>query len=158
MRPSGETKEALAAAKRDDGAHREASQIREDVGIPLEAERLEPVRQGGDLLRHPHPLIGSSGPGQRECNGKRERKTLHVLLHLRHSAHGTILGSDAGYVARRHRGRKAGRHQMQLASVRACPGGATIGKLDASPFCSTVSAGLAQDRPDGGGMRAGRRL
>ena len=33
--------------------------------------------------------------------------------------------------------------QMQLASARACPGGATTGKLDASPFSSTVSARLA---------------
>ncbi len=33
--------------------------------------------------------------------------------------------------------------QLQLASARARPGGATTGKLDASPFSSTVSAGLA---------------
>jgi len=66
---------------------------------------------------------------------------------------------------------------MQLASARACPGGATIGKLDAPTFSPTVSAGrpggtatvqlnrtptladqssLRRDKPDGGGVR-GRR-
>ena len=52
-----------AAAERDDRAHGLAGQVGEGRRVALEAHGLQLLGQVGDLLRHPHPLVG--GEGQR---------------------------------------------------------------------------------------------
>ena len=66
-----------AAAERDDRAHRLAGEVGEGRGVALEAHRLELRGEVGDLLRHPHALVGGEGRaatrarrrGQRGCGG-----------------------------------------------------------------------------------------
>jgi hypothetical protein len=76
---AAQSRELIAHAR---ASHREARQLSECVGISLEAQCLESVRQGGDLLGHPHPLIGPTGVGQEDDGVHRERKAFHMLLHL----------------------------------------------------------------------------
>ncbi len=73
----GRDERRAAAAERDDGVHREAGQVGPDLRVAREAELLQAGREVGNLLRHPHPLVGGEGKrgekGRREDDGDTER-------------------------------------------------------------------------------------
>ena len=59
--PVGRDERGAAAAERDDRVHREAGQVGPDLRVAREAELLQAGGEVGDLLRHPHPLVGDDG-------------------------------------------------------------------------------------------------
>ena len=72
-----------AAAERDDGAHGEAGQVGEGVGVALKPECFEPVCQGGNLLRHPHSFIGPSRVKRDDSNSENEGAAFHGCLQVK---------------------------------------------------------------------------
>ena len=62
----GRDERGRAAAERDDRAHRLAGEVGEGRGVALEAHGRELRGEVGDLLGHPHALVGDEGRGGRE--------------------------------------------------------------------------------------------
>ena len=80
IRPSGETKERRAAAEGHDRAHGLAGEVGEGRGVALEAHGLQLLGEVGDLLRHPHALVGGEGQGGGDERG-RENEEAEGGLH-----------------------------------------------------------------------------
>src|SRR5579884_280650 len=86
-----------AAAERHDRAHRLSGEIGERLRVAGESERLEPGREIGDLLWHPHALVGTDardGGGEYESNEGETNSSKHGWR--------LLSGSDALHVLGDH--------------------------------------------------------
>ena len=61
-----------AAPEGHDRAHRLSGEVGEGLWVAREAQRREPLRQLGYLLRHPHALVGGEGRGESERGDEHE--------------------------------------------------------------------------------------